>query len=178
VKLTGNNQGQALANVEFGWGIDRSNPEDRNPSKKGNDGAAPSGYKPTDSRVPHYGWASNFTYTAASPADPTEATVIYQRLLGDGAWGYSGYGTGHDTDGPDQGGVGYGLDTYAIEVTIPKWRLASVGTIHDFSIASTCLNDGMKSSVPGGSDVPELPPTLLALALPAIGLLVRRAKTR
>jgi len=183
IKLAGTNKGQGLADAPFGWGIDEGKngilAELRNPSKfaviSGSDSDRDAGgYSPDDG---HYAWASNFTYTAAA-IDPTEATVKWAQVLGSGDWQYTGAGTGADDDGPGD----YGLDTYAIEITIPKWRLYGLDRIESVSLASTCLNDGLLLSGLGGGPppppVPELPPTLLAVMLPAVGLLVRRLKSR
>jgi len=163
VKLAGANQGHALEDVEFGWGVQTSGAwndstaELRNPAYQGTSTRNPGGYYPgqTDpSYVNPYDWASNFAYLDGM-GGYTEAVEWHQLLTG--------------SDGP----AGYSFDTWAVEVAISKSHLGSVGPIHNFSVAVTCLNDGMTSG-----HAPELPPTLLALALPAIGLLVRRAKSR
>jgi len=169
VKLAGSQQGKALQNATFGWGIvgnDTLSWEKRNPLYTSGT-YNPGGFYPgqTDPGYANpYDWASNFDPLSSTT---TEAVKVHQVL---------GIGTSNNRDGP--AGTN-DLNTYAYEVQIPKTHLAFLGTIHDFSIASTCLNDGMKSGPIGASPpVPELPPTLLAVMLPAIGLLVRRMKSR
>jgi len=197
VKLAGTNTGKAKSNVAFGWGITgnygTSTAELRNPASFSGTSKQASGFYPgqdgpTGDGITYadpYDMASNFTYNDGDAADTV--SVVWHGIFGatvsktGNVWTAMNAG-GVNTDGPAGTSVGSGydgLDTFAVEVAIPKANLGSVA-VDNFSLASTCLNDGWRIEGLGGGppEVPELPPTLLAVMIPAIGLLFRRARSR
>jgi len=204
VKLAGTNTGKALSNVAFGWGITgdygTSTAELRNPANFSGTSKQASGFYPgqdgpTGEGVTYadpYDMASNFRYDPTATVDPTPVgdtvSVVWHGIYGatvsknGNVWTATNIAGVANTDGPAGTSVGSGyngLDTFAVEVAIPKANLGSVA-VDNFSLASTCLNDGWRVEGLGGGPppVPELPPTLLAVMIPAIGLLFRRAKSR
>lgn len=191
VKLAGTKAQAYEKNAQFGWGLGAysANPNNRDPvSVGGAVGVQSGGYTPGYVWDPNasgggpshaYQWASNFDGTASggvtsdkttgATLDTTKVTVNYARIFGDNT-------ATLDADGPGNNG----LDTYAVLVTVDQsvWTAPTGTTTFGISLATSCLNDGLMLQAEGGGSppVPQLPPSLLLGALPAIGLVIRRFK--